>query len=429
MTRFARYVATIGAFLLCLAFTAADAYACSCGGDGPTCVAASRATAVFVGRVTGLTDGVQFEVERGLTGTKPGRITVGNGPGNCAFNFTMGERYVVYAHGESGGMLFTSMCTRTRLLSDPRSRSDIAYFDHQAKGTAGGLLTGVAGDYTRDLRSQRPAFRPLAGIRITAWAEDGRGLLHTTTTRADGSYELQGLPIGRVRIDASFPAEFEPHQIVATEITERYGCAEAVLGTRIRSRIRGQLLDENGRPAGNVSVQIADAAMARSGAVPFLQTIDAVTDYEGTFEFKAVGAGQYIIGVALQHPIRAGKLDRRRFYPNARDVDTATVVNLGSAESLELAAFKLAPLPADRVVTVLVQAPSVEVAKATGLFITGARREPVVHDGTPLELRLPYGAAFLIQVEAPNGFRIVGPSAVRLDREDTDRTIEFRVQR
>ena len=429
MTGLARYVATTGAFLLCLAFPAADASACSCIGSGPACAAAAQATAVFVGRVTGLIDGVQFEVERALTGIRPGRITVANSNSNCAFPFTLGERYVVYAYGGNGGMLSTSMCSRNRLLSDPRSRGDIAYFDRRAKGTAEGLLTGVAGDYTRDLRSQYPPFRPLAGIRITAWAEDGRGRVHTTSTRSDGSYEMSGLPLGRVRIDARFPNEFEPHQIRSTEITERYGCAEADLGTRIRSRIRGQLHDENGRPAGNVSVQIADAALTRSGAMPLLPTIDAVTDYEGRFEFLAVGAGQYLIGVALQYPIREGKLDRRRFYPNARDIDSATVVNLGSAERLELAAFKLAPLPADRVVTILVQAPSADVAKATALFITGARREPVVHDGAPLELRLAYGAAFVIQAEAPSGFRIVGPSAVRLDRDDTDRTIEFRIQR
>jgi hypothetical protein len=126
--------------------------------------------------------------------------------------------------------------------------------------------------------------------------------------------------------------------------------------------------------------------------------------------------------------MRAGKLDRRRFYGETRDPASATVVELSKAERLELAPFKLAPLPSDRSITVIVQAPAGDVAAATKLLLTGATREPVEHRGTPVTIRLPFGAAYLIEAAPPEGHRIAR-RAVRIERDDTDRTIEFRVER
>jgi hypothetical protein len=424
-----RHLAIGGALLLCVAaLSVADATACSCVSPASACAAANKANAVFVGRVTGLTDGVQFEVERTVAGAPLGTITVGNGPGNCALSFTVGRRYVVYAYRDRAGMLFTGMCTRTRPLSDPHTRADIAYFDRRQRNTPGGLLTGVVNDVTVDLSSTRPSSRPLAGVRITVSAEVGGGPAKTTSTRSDGSYELAGLPLGRLRIAASLPAEFEPHQPITAVIAETDGCAEADIGGRVDGRIRGQLLDEGGRPARGIGVQLADAAAARARAVP-LRTMNALTDEQGAFEFSYVNVGQYVLGVELQNPIRPGKLNRRRFYANSGEVETATVVMLEAAQHLELPAFRLAPLPSDRIITVIVHAPSADVAEATALFLTGSQREPIVRSSTPLALRLPFGALFVLEAVAPGGYKMIRPSIVRIDRDDTDRTVEFWIEK
>jgi hypothetical protein len=211
VARSAQQIAVVGALLLCFgALSVANATACDCASPGSACTAANRANIVFVGRVTGFTDGVQFDVERTVAGVPLGSITVGNGPGNCALNFTVGGRYVVYAHRDRSGMLFTNMCTRTRPVNDPHTRADIAYFDRRERNTPGGLLTGVVNDVTVDLSSIQASLRPLAGVRITVSAETGGGPARTTLTRSDGSYELTGLPPGRLRITASLPSQFEP---------------------------------------------------------------------------------------------------------------------------------------------------------------------------------------------------------------------------
>lgn len=146
------------------------------------------------------------------------------------------------------------------------------------------------------------------------------------------------------------------------------------------------------------------------------------------FEFRHVGPGRYVIGVGLQEPVRAGKLDRRRFYSETRDLTSATVVELGKAQRLELAPFKLAPLPSDRTITVVVQAPAGDVAAATKLFLTGATREALQHGGDPVTLRLAFGAGYVIEAAPLQGYRIA-QGAVRIDRDDTDRAIAFRVER
>lgn len=371
---------------------------------------------------------MEVEVERAVVGVRPGRISLGNGPGNCGLDFRQGEHYVVYAHRDpSSGELYTNMCTRTRPLSDPHTRADLAHFDRLQKGApSGNVVTGVVFDATVDLAHRHPSWRPLAGVVVTASPVTG-GPPRATRTRADGTYEFTGIPAGSLRITAAIPAEFEAHEPILALLREPNGCAEGDVRVRIDGRVRGQLLDERGRPIRGVDVQLADAATARSQPA-YLPALTTTTGEDGIFEFRRVGPGRYVIGVELQRPVRAGKLDRRRFYGETRDPASATVLKLGKAQKIELAPFKLAPLPSDRSITVIVQAPAGEVAAATKLFLTGATRQPLEHRGAPVTLRLPFGAAYVIEAVPPDGHRIA-QRAVRIERDDTDRTIEFRVER
>jgi hypothetical protein len=381
--------------------------------------------------VTSLSSGVRFEVERAVSGTASAQVTLGNGPGNCALNFTVGDRYIVYAHKDrTSGMLYTNMCTRTRPLSDPRTRADLAYFDLRrtpAETGSLGLLTGAAFDATVNLTTNAPTSRPLAGVEVSATPVNG-GRTRTTKTRTDGSYEITGVPPGGLQIVAALPSQFEPHQPLTITMPASNGCAEADIHARVDGRLSGRLLDAGSRPARGVAIQLADAVAARTMNQP-PPLIDVVTDEDGMFEFRYVGPGRYVIGVGLWNPPRPGKLDRRRFYGETANPATATVVELGVAERRKLPPFTMAPLPADRAITIVVTAATPEAAAATRLFLTGATREPVAPGGTPITIRLPFGAAYSLEAAAPPGFVVVPRSQVRIDRDDTDRTIEFRVER
>jgi hypothetical protein len=425
-----RRATIIGVVSFCLwAGLAPDATACRCFG-GPVCIAASRSDAVFIGRVTRSSfSEVWFEVERAFMGVEPGTIGLANGPGNCNLQFTVGDRYFVYAsRTRDSGVLTTGMCTRTRPLSDAHTRADIAWFTHRQRHKANPtLLTGVVSDVRIDLAAPIAVpHRPLAGIKIVALPVDG-GPRRTATTRADGSYELIGIPAGRWSITANLPERFEPREPASVMIQADRGCAEADIGARIDGRISGQLLDERGEPLRRVGVHLADPIEARAVKSP-LRTIDAVTDEDGRFEFRYVGPGRYVVGVNLQTPLRPGVLNRRRFYGDSLDPATATVVQVEAAERRQLPPFRLPPLPADRLITIVVHAPTSEVARETTLFLTSATREPIAQIGNPLTLRLPFGASYSIEAVPPTGSRII-QSTVRIASDDTDKTIEFTVEK
>ena len=104
----------------------------------------------------------------------------------------------------------------------------------------------------------------------------------------------------------------------------------------------------------------------------------------------------------------------------------ANEIVLGRGEHLTVPEFRLAPLPQERAVTVIVRAPTAEVASRTRLFVTGATKQPIEHGGRA-ELRLPYGAEFVIEANAPDGYRVSSPSSIWVRRDDAGRVLEFSI--
>jgi hypothetical protein len=231
------------------ALTSPAAEACECAGPGTSCVAVTSADAVFVGRVLSAEPmaTVRFAVEQIITGPPGPEVAIENSGGMCAVDFTIGDRYVVYAYSDrSTGRLTTNRCMRTRPLSDPRTRADLAYFGLMSRpGSAGALLTGVVTDVTPNLAARARFHRPLDGIEITL-APNGGGKPLSTKTREDGTFELTGVPVGTFRFVAALPPPFEasPPRTVTIGAADR--CTEADVATRVDGRIRGRLLDENG---------------------------------------------------------------------------------------------------------------------------------------------------------------------------------------
>jgi len=380
---------------------------------------------VFVGRALTGNGLVQFDVERSYKGATPGPVSIGTGPGSCAIAFTPGERYLVFAYRDAAGRLGTHLCTRTRPLSDPRSGADLAVLEAQATGRLpDGFLTGAVVDASPRVGGL-PSARGLAGVRVRVTPGDGSPPL-VTSSRPDGSYRIDGVPPGPFTITADLPPSFEPATPLRREMTAA-SCAEVHVEAFVDGRLRGQVLDEQGRPARGIQVQAVNpqAMRTRRAWVPALHTM---TDEEGRFEFRRVAAGDYLLGVDLERPASPGTLDRRRFFGETRDPATATVVDLATGEQRELPPFRLVPLPADRAVTILLRAGSPDIAAATEVFLTGASRTPVRdRSDDTMTLRLPFGAAFQVQAVAPAGYRVEPAGGVPVGRDDLDRTIEFTI--
>lgn len=130
--------ASLATFALAAA-TLADAEACSCAPPPPPVESMERATAVFVGEVTAINanaDGfaVEFAVSKMYRGPRAPSLTVqtARDSAGCGYNFTQGQRYLVYAGGEPGS-LSVNICGRTASLDT--AADDIAALD-AAEGPA-----------------------------------------------------------------------------------------------------------------------------------------------------------------------------------------------------------------------------------------------------------------------------------------------------
>jgi hypothetical protein len=192
---------------------ARPAAACSCAEVGSPCRGLGLAQAVFVGRVTAVTDVAHSDVERAMPDPVayrwPRRFTVevtqqfsgtpvskaevftGAGDADCGVNFVVGETYLIYASQTAQGDLVATICSRTRLLS--AAAEDLSFFRSFAASPAiNGRLTGTV--TVSDTALGRNT--PLSNMRVVAG--DGRRTI-TAVTDANGRFEMTA-PVGRYEV-------------------------------------------------------------------------------------------------------------------------------------------------------------------------------------------------------------------------------------
>ena len=142
----------------------AQVRACQCGSIGPVNEAWGRAGAIFVARVSAVSDQwtwwrrvkdwfrdtsrlpedyerdygflVTLEMQTSWKGPRTSTVHVltGRGGGDCGYSFKIGEQYLVYAATRPDGLLSTSICSRTSPLGV--RREDLQQLDQLAKASS-----------------------------------------------------------------------------------------------------------------------------------------------------------------------------------------------------------------------------------------------------------------------------------------------------
>lgn len=111
------------------------AFACSCIEPGSVEEEMKRVDVVFAGTVISKKIVGDFQVEywfkveavyKGVTTVKNVKVTTGIGGGDCGYNFTKGERYIVYGWVE-GKAIDTNICTRTKNYDIDEEKELIKY--------------------------------------------------------------------------------------------------------------------------------------------------------------------------------------------------------------------------------------------------------------------------------------------------------------
>ena len=304
----------IGIVVFSLSF-AHEAAACECMVRPGPCGAPTQADVVFVGRVadivsrnpetilTGLT--VRFAIERSFKGLsvthKTVEVKTGAGGGDCGYDFKPGQRYFVFA-SLSEGFLYTSICSNTQPASG--AEDDIELIDALVRGRPETRIFGRIELLEQKVETSPEDLRSLslAGMRVEA---RNTSTVLLGTTDADGLYRIKDVPPGRyvIRLVGPFPPNLELLQRSAqnVEIRPPTGCGARVdFPAYAYGEVRGRILDSSGQPLGsNIDVGLVKEDSFSNG----IQAISGTrTGPGGTYEFRYVRAGRYVVGVNLDNP-------------------------------------------------------------------------------------------------------------------------------
>ena len=164
--------------------------------------------------------------------------------------------------------------------------------------------------------------------------------------------------------------------------------------------LRGRVVDEEGKPAGQVRVEITQISQVAPGRV---SDTGAVSDENGEFVFKDLPSGSYIVVAKpqavtrIEDGVKLGTVPI--YYPSATELADALPVAVGRGADVAGIAIRLKSVPAHRVAGVVLDADGKPKAHATvrvlgragaaqpsyggGTINAGPGREGIIRAGGP----------------------------------------------
>lgn len=403
-------------------------FACSCAGPGTPCSAAGNAAAVFTGTVLAVTDPVwpqsvplsssaqpagrriadfrhplprslrvvRLQVREVLNGVDPGQqeveIATGLGGGDCGFSFQVGVDYVVYAYRNSQGRLETGICSRTRLFS--QAAEDVEYIRSMANAPRTGEIR------VRTAIGDTPG---TPGVQIIA---DREGSRSSARTNAAGDAVFGGLPPGTYTIHAQPDGDLPDDPTVQLNAK---GCLDVTLIRVLR--INGLVTARDGGPAARVEVQLRSA-----GGAPWES---AMTGPDGRYQLRIVKAGQYHLGINLNHTPTQDTPYPRWFHPGTDDPAFATTIVFSGRPETRNYDFTLPDRQPERSIDGTVSRADGQPMPRVVVTILDATRTVVAQafadQGGRFSARVFAGTAYRLHAVWPGSTAVAATSAVPMD--------------
>ena len=329
---------------------AGDAGACSCMPSGPPCEAAWNVGAIFGGIVRSievskeesfgstriLETVVHFEVDRPLLNAAAGKIEiVTTGLSTCAYRFTEGEKYLVYAWKREDGRWTTGICSRTRPIAE--AAEDLEFLTTIPEAGTGARVYGGVNEWIHHPADEHGVdYGPLENVTVNVrGASFSRDLL----TDGNGHYELDGIPLGMVSISVATPFGFHANPDRNVEVKDLRACVAADFTIRAESAAHGIVVDVAGRPLAGVSVEAVAEELA--GYQPKAIHSPATTDVKGRFSFERLPPGAYVFGINITKGLFKPPSGRPTFHPGTAVAKEATVFNLEPGNKTDVGTIRL----------------------------------------------------------------------------------------
>jgi hypothetical protein len=215
-------------------------------------------------------------------------VTTGLGDADCGYRFRVGGQYLVYAYRNDKKMLSTSICTRTRLLSE--ATADLEYTRGLSKASPGETIFG-------EVRLRRPSqaysdeLPPVQDVKILL---EGSNKYFEIKTNPAGKYTISGLPPGTYKVRIDLPEGLSTHSPeVDVKVYDR-GCGQTFFLVEPDTRLTGRVLDSQALPAADVVMELVPVSREDNAYPSYVKT-----DKEGRYEMKLLRPGRYHLGVRI----------------------------------------------------------------------------------------------------------------------------------
>jgi hypothetical protein len=335
--------------LLVMLFASSRAFACQCAGTRPSCQEYWEATAVFsatVIEIHGVTvkegdyshemRAVRLSIDQAFRGVEGAEVEVltGFGGGDCGFGFRQTEQYLVYAYRSEGDhKLYTSICSRTRLLSD--AKADLAYIRGLAKAKPGGTISGEVAKYLRDANGSL-ANQLLSGVKVTFTGPDK----YEAITDTKGRFRIEAVTAGEYTVKPFVPLGLGVRGPDRKITVADKGCAEIDFGLESNAQLIGRVLNPQGLP-----VAKAELFMIEADKEKYRGHWDAAyADDDGKYSFKFVPAGRYVLQIRFDGLTSQTRPFPVMYYPGVADRSQAKVFTFREGE-VENYDIQVPPLP------------------------------------------------------------------------------------
>lgn len=168
--------------------------------------------------------------------------------------------------------------------------------------------------------------------------------MKTVSTGPDGQFEIGGLQAGNYSVAANRQG-FVDSRIGANPFaTVQVGPDTSALAVKLVpfGRITGRVVDEDGEPVPNLSVQVMQRAL-QMGHASWQACGAGNTDESGTFTLESLQPGNYLVSIPEQqvYPGLAGEdrasrlIYRTEYYPNSPDMASAQPIGITGGESVQ----------------------------------------------------------------------------------------------
>lgn len=301
-----------------------------------TCERYNFSDAIFVGKAIAIekgksghfeTESTTFEIQESFSGNQKKQIKVQNKSGfSCDIEFEKDEIYLVFAHKYENGEFGTGFCNGN--LPIEFASEEIANLRKILKSNTAGKLFGVVlGELNQKNKADNRT--PVPNVTLNIQEIDTKKN-YTVVSDKVGRYEIQ-VKTGTYKITPVVP---DSTKLKFSEEDKIYqlksrGCVEGYFVLANNSKIKGKVIDADGKPIPNLDIELLTASQKEKS---FMWGNSSKSDEKGYFEFNDIPIGEYTLSVNFNRIPQTSSAFPETFYPNTETSKNAKIfeVKLGS---------------------------------------------------------------------------------------------------